>query len=462
MAQPGNSSIITKEAKRAMVSQFLGFGLDAYDMALVIVMAPILTKVFASPGQSGAWQYLTVVLFYSITMAARPIGSAIFGHYADKIGRRNLLIYTIAGVGVMSVLGALTPTKDQVGIGAAFLIFGLIRLFMGIFFGGEYACGHAFAIEHAPKARRGFIGGFIQSGFALGFAIASFVVLFFTLGLGEAAMQDYGWRIVFATGVIPVLIALWIRNTLVESPEFVKEQKEGTTEKAPFASLFKPPTSWVFLQVFFFMTGLFLTDYAIYQFIPGILKGKNKFGMVDYTQIYGTALLCAAIGYNVFGWLSDKLGRKKLTQYYCVVIAAMGIPLYQLIINAAVSRNFRLAIFGAIVAGMFKIHWGILPAYLCERFPTRNRSVGVGFGYSAGALVGGAGITPLVAFFHTLPSIASVEGPGELWLSASVALTIGAVMTFVSLVFSPETKNLELCEVGAKADKKLSEVAAEA
>src|SRR5208283_2115825 len=412
MVQPGNSSIISKDAKRAMASQFLGFGLDAYDMALVIVMAPILTKVFASPGQSGAWQYLTIVLFYSITMAARPIGSALFGHYADKIGRRNLLILTIAGVGLMSGLSALAPTKDQVGVGTAFLIFGLLRLVMGIFFGGEYACGHAFAIEHAPKSRRGAIGGFIQSGFAFGFASASFVVLAFSLALGEAAMQNYGWRIVFATGILPVIAALWVRTSLVESPEFKRVQACGKIEKTPFTSLFKPPTLLVFLQVFFFMTGLFLTDYAIYQFIPGILKGKNKFGMVDYTQIYGTALLCAAIGYNVFGWLSDKLGRKKLTQYYCIVIAAMGIPLYQLIINAAVSRNFRLAIFGAIVAGMFKIHWGILPAYLCERFPTRNRSVGVGFGYSAGALVGGAGITPLVAFFHTLPLIAAVEGPG--------------------------------------------------
>ncbi len=448
MAADGNSTVITRDAKQAMLSQFLGFGLDAYDMALVIVMAPILTKVFASPGQSGAWQYLTVVLFYSITMAARPLGSAIFGHYADKIGRRNLLVYTIAGVGVMSLLCALTPTKEQVGVGASFLVFGILRLMMGIFFGGEYACGHAFAIEHAPKSKRGFVGGFIQSGFALGFATASFVVLAFSLGLGEAAMQDYGWRIVFATGIVPVMMALWVRKSLVESPEFERSKKKGDIEKAPFASLFKPPTVWVFLQVFFFMTGLFLTDYAIYQFIPGILKGKNKFGMVDYTQIYGVALLCAAVGYNVFGWLSDKLGRKKLTQYYCIVIAAMGIPLYQLIINAAVSRNFKLALLGAVVAGMFKIHWGILPAYLSERFPTKNRSVGVGFGYSAGALVGGAGITPLVALFHSLPFISSVEGPGELWFSASISLTIGAAMTFVSLLFSPETKHLELSEVG--------------
>jgi len=450
MTEDSKLSELTKDAKQAMISQFLGFGLDAYDMALVIVMAPILTKVFASPGQSGAWQYLTIVLFYSITMAARPIGSALFGHYADKIGRRNLLILTIAGVGLMSGLSALAPTKDQVGVGTAFLIFGLLRLVMGIFFGGEYACGHAFAIEHAPKSRRGAIGGFIQSGFAFGFASASFVVLAFSLALGEAAMQNYGWRIVFATGILPVIAALWVRTSLVESPEFKRVQACGKIEKAPFASLFKSPTIWVFLQVFFFMTGLFLTDYAIYQFIPGILKGKNKFNLVEYTQIYGLALLCAAIGYNIYGRISDKLGRVKLTQYYCVLIALMGIPLYQLIINAAVSRNFKLALFGAVIAGMFKIHWGILPAYLSERFPTNKRSVGVGFGYSAGALVGGAGITPLVALFHSIPAISSVEGAGELWLSASIALTIGAVITFISLMFSPETKDVELSEVGAE------------
>ena len=441
---------LSGHAKRAMISQFLGFGLDAYDMALVLVMAPILTRVFASPTSSVAWQYLTVVLFYSITMAARPIGSAIFGHYADKIGRRFLLLFTIGGVGVMSLLSAFIPTRDQAGIGMAFLFYGILRLLMGIFFGGEYAVGHAFAIEHAPKKRRGQIGGFIQSGFPFGFAMASFVVLGFSFALGEAAMQDYGWRIVFATGAAPVLLTLFIRKSLAESPEFEKAKEQGKIEKAPFVSLFKPPTLWVFLQVFFFMTGLFLTDYAIYQFLPQILKGKDKFGLVDYTQLYGVALFFAFIGYNVYGWLSDKIGRKRLTQYYCFAVVILGIPLYHILINAAVSKNFKLALIGCMLAGCLKLAWGVIPAYLCERFPTKSRSVGCGFGYSAGALLGGAGITPLVALFHTLPFIAAIEGPNELWLSASTVLTIGATMTFVSLLFSPETKDLELCEIGVE------------
>ena len=109
---------LSKQTKMAMTSQFLGFMLDAYDMAMVIVMAPILGKIFISPKGSVLWQYIAVVLGYSITMAARPVGSAFFGAYADKIGRRFLLIFTIAGVGVMSVLSGFLPTYAQVGVTA--------------------------------------------------------------------------------------------------------------------------------------------------------------------------------------------------------------------------------------------------------------------------------------------------------------------------------------------------------
>ena len=149
------------------MSQFLGFMLDAYDMGLVLVMAPILVKIFVSPKGSSAWQYIVIVFTYSITMAARPIGSAIFGRFADRIGRRLLLVVTIAGVGVMSLLGGFLPTYAQVGVWA-YVVFCVLRLSMGIFFGGVYAVGHTFAIEYAPQKRRGAIGGFIQSGFPLG------------------------------------------------------------------------------------------------------------------------------------------------------------------------------------------------------------------------------------------------------------------------------------------------------
>jgi len=437
---------LSNDTKKAMFSQFLGFGLDAYDMAMVVVMAPILTKLFISPGGSLAWQYTKILLLYSITMAARPVGSAFFGHYADKIGRRWLLIFTIAGVGVMSLIAGFLPTYAQMG-GWAYLIFSILRFLMGCFFGGEYAVGHTFAIENAPRDRRGAIAGFVQSGFPLGYVAAALVVAILSAICGDAGMLRYGWRIALMTGVVPVFLALWIRSTLHESPEFEKAKASGKVVKAPFLTLFKPPQLWAFLQVFVFMTGLFLTDYSVYGFLPSILTlGGRGFNTTTFSLIYGFALFLSFLGYNFYGWLSDKTGRKILTLWYCVFLVVFAVPVYYVLYHAAVARNLKMAILGCCMAGMLKLSWGMLPAYLCERFPTKTRATGVGFGYSAGALLG-AWFNIYVLMAHKIPFINAIEKQ-DLWLSPAVILTIGAIMTWVSLLFSPETKNLELDEVG--------------
>ena len=330
---------LSRETKQAMMSQFLGFGLDAYDMAMVLIMAPILVKIFASPKGSAAWQYITIVFTYSITMAARPVGAAIFGHFADKIGRRRLLIITIAGVGVMSAVAAFLPTYAQVGFWS-YVLFCMLRFVMGCFFGGEYAVGHTFAIEHAPQDRRGAIGGFVQSGFPLGYVLASLVFAGISSVASKPAMLQYGWRLAFLTGVLPVFLALYLRRNLHESPEFQKARVNGDIEKTPFLSLFKPPALWTFLQVFFFMAGLFLTDYAVYGFLPNVLTLNGRgFDTTTYSLIYGFALFVAFLGYNFYGWISDKTGRKSLTQWYCAFLVLFRIPVYFVLYHAAVRRN---------------------------------------------------------------------------------------------------------------------------
>ncbi len=445
MAEPQK---MANDAKMAMISQFLGFMLDAYDMALVLIMAPILVKVFISPKGSAAWQYIVIVFTYSITMASRPIGSAIFGRYADKIGRRFLLMFTIGGVGVMSVLAGFLPTYAQVGVWS-YVLFAFLRLLMGVFFGGEYAVGHTFAIEYAPPKKRGTIGGFIQSGFPAGYVLGSLVFALVSFLSTKEALVAYGWRIVFVTGVIPVLFALYIRRHLHESPEFEKVKSLGRIEKSPFLSLFKKPQVFDFLQVFFFMTGLFLTDYSVYGFLPNILTLKGRgFDTTTYSLIYGFALFMAFLGYNFYGWLSDRTGRKSLTQWYCGFLVVFGIPVFYVLYHAAIARNLWMAVLGTVMAAMLKLAWGVVPAYLCERFPTRRRAAGVGFGYSAGALLG-AWFSVYVWWAHKIPFIAAIEGQ-DIWLSPAVILSIGAVMTFISLLFSPETKDLSLDEVGEK------------
>jgi MFS family permease len=430
-----------------MFSQFIGFMLDAYDMALVLVMAPILIRVFSSGTGSEAWQYITIVLTYSITMAARPLGSAVFGHYADKIGRQSMLVLTIAGVGVMSFLAAFLPTYAIAG-GWAYVLFCLLRFCMGCFFGGEYAVGHTFAIEHAPPAKRGAIGGFIQSGFPAGYVIATLVFALISSIVGKEAMYEYGWRVAFLTGVLPVFLALYIRRKLPESPEFEMARDKGEIERAPFWSLFKPPAHRNFIQVFVFMSGLFLTDYAVYGFLPNLLTlGGRGFDTTTYSLIYGFALFMAFLGYNFYGWLSDIVGRRILTMWYCVFLIAFGIPSYYVLYKAALAHNLLLAVAGTTMAAMLKLAWGIVPAYLSERFPTSRRAVGVGFGYSSGALLG-AWFSIYVWWAHSIPFIRAIEGQ-DMWLSPAVILTIGSIMTFASLFFSPETRGIELADAGA-------------
>jgi len=249
------------------------------------------------------------------------------------------------------------------------------------------------------------------------------------------------------TGVVPVFLALFIRKNLDESPEFEKTNATGKIEKSPFLNLFKPPQLWDSLQVFFFMTGLFLADYSVCGFLPDILTLKGRgFNTTTYSLIYGFALFMAFLGYNFYGWLSDRTGRKSLTQWYCVFLVVFGIPVFYVLYHAAIQRNLWMAVLGTVMAAMLKLAWGVVPAYLCERFPTARRAAGVGFGYSSGALLG-AWFSVYVWWAHQIPFVAAIEKQ-DMWLSPAIILTIGSAMTFVSLFYSPETKDLHLDEVG--------------
>jgi MFS family permease len=443
---------LSRDTKMAMISQYIGYALDAYDMALLMVMAPILVHIFTSPKGSAAWQYVTVVLTYSISLAVRPIGSGIFGHYADKIGRRRLLVISIAGVGLMSGVCGVLPTFAYAGVWS-YILFCAARFVMGTMFGGEYAVGHTFAIEHAPRRRRGMIGGFVQSGFPMGYVIAALAYALLNFLIGKQAMLDYGWRVMFISGMVPVAFAIYIRSMLAESPEFERTKAKGELEKAPFFSLFKPPALWTFLQVFVLMTGLFLSEYSVLGFLPSILTLNGKgFPPTTFALIYGFAMLMGSIGYFLYGTISDYVGRRRLSLYYSVIMVVLAIPTFYLLYNAAVARAIGAAIVGTLLAALIKLMWGMLPSYLSERFPTKRRAVGVGFGFSSGTLIG-AWFSAYAWWIHGIPFIRSIEG-GVMWLSPAIILAIGGAMTFFAMLASPETKHLELSEIEDSLSRK--------
>ena len=241
---------------------------------------------------------------------------------------------------------------------------------------------------------------------------------------------------------------------LPESPDFEMAKKKRTVERAPFFSLFKPPALWDFLQVFAFMTGLFLTDYSVYGSLPNLLTlGGRGFDPTTYSLIYGFALFMAFLGYNLYGWLSDITGRKPLTMWYCAFLVVFGIPVYYVLYHAAVARNVLLAVLGTTMAAMLKLAWGMVPAYLSERFPTRRRAVGVGFGYQPCALIG-AGFSLYVWWAHNIAFIKSIEGQ-DMWFSPAVILTIGSIITFASFIYSPRNKGDRPLRRGDRAQVRL-------
>jgi MFS family permease len=356
-----------------------------------------------------------------------------------------LLIVTMSGVGVCSLLAAFLPTYASIGPAAWFLL-ALLRLVMGVFFGGEYAAGHTFAIEFSPNKIRGRVGGFVQSGFPFGYVLGAAVVAILSSTLGNADMLTVGWRYCFATGIFPVFAGLGILYFTRESPLYEKAHEKGDMDKSPFFSLFKPPALWNFLQVFFLMCGLFLTDYAIYGYLPKILtRGGKGFDTTTFAWIYGFALFLAFLGYIAYGWLSDYVGRRKLTLIYCPIIVVFGIPAFYFLHDSVMALDLRMALFATVLITMLKLAWGMLPAYLSERFPTKRRAVGLGFGYSSGALL--MSWFPLyILWVHKIPFIGTIEG-GELWLSPAVIMVIGAAITFVAMYFGPETKGMSLDDV---------------
>ena len=424
----------------AITSQFIGFMLDAYDLTFVTAMTTILAAVLMPPtlSKSVVGYYLTL-LGYAFTMIARPVGSALFGNFADRIGRRDTLMITILGYGVMSALTAAIPTYAQVGW-AAFWIYALIRFILGIFVGGEYAAGHPFAMEYSAPRWRGLVSGIIQGGFSWGVALGGLVVAAFTAVFGLHAMKAYAWRYVFLTGLIPAVVAFIIRYTMPDTPIFTEAKEKGQLERIPFFSIFKPPALWTFLQVLVFMTGLFFSSYSMFDFAVGIYaRAGLPEGLASF--YYGIMGIFAAIAATLWGLASDFLGRRRALIISAIVSAALAVPAYYLVYYSAVVRSVPLLVLGAFLMGwLSQWPWGLVPVYLSERFATQRRGSGVGFGYSSGIFISAwmpLYSIPLYGVFYF------IEGT-NIWFTAAFWLILAGIVYGIAAAIGPETIGIDL------------------
>ncbi|WP_367615946.1 MFS transporter [Plastoroseomonas hellenica] len=329
VAAAGAARPMTREEKKVIVASSLGTVFEWYDFYLYGSLAAIIGAKFF-----GQFDPTTRNIFALLAFAAgflvRPFGALVFGRLGDLVGRKYTFLITIVIMGTSTFLVGILPTSDQIGITAAVILI-ILRLLQGLALGGEYGGAATYVAEHAPQGRRGFYTSWIQTTATMGLFLSLIVILFTRTILGEEAFADWGWRIPFLISVLLLGISVWIRLQLQESPAFQKMKAEGTGSKAPLSEAFgqwkNAKIALIALlgltagQGVVWYTGQF---YALF-FLQSILKvdGYTANLLIAWSLILGTG------GFILFGWLSDKIGRKPIILAGCALAAATYFPLFQ-------------------------------------------------------------------------------------------------------------------------------------
>ncbi|MBN1237444.1 MAG: MFS transporter [Gammaproteobacteria bacterium] len=311
-SSPTDRKTDTRKLGRVVFGTSAGTIFEAYDFILFGSLAPLISRQFFA-GVNETAAFIFALLTFAAGFAVRPLGALLFGRMGDRTGRKKAFVITITMMGLATFGIGLLPTYETAGILAPILLIAL-RIVQGLAYGGEYGGAVVYTAEHSPQRQRGLYVGWIQT--AAGFALfMSFLVIFMTRStLGEETFEAWGWRVPFLISIGLLVISLWIRLTLEESPMFRRMIEEGRNSKAPLKEAF---LEWrhlkLVLMVLFGLMSvqgvLFYTAHFYSQFfLTQILKVDGA--TVTFVMMIVTAVSCLL--YVLFSWLSDKIGRKKI------------------------------------------------------------------------------------------------------------------------------------------------------
>jgi MFS family permease len=332
----GSDYVIDAKRDRLVIfASTLGTVFEWYDFFIYGTLAAVIGKTFF-PGESETAQFLLALASFGVGFGVRPIGAVLFGYLGDRLGRKYTFLVTITLMGLATAAVGLVPSYAAIGV-AAPVILVLLRVFQGLALGGEYGGAAIYVAEHAPREKRGFYTSFIQAGVIGGFLLSVAVVLVSELFVDKAQWAAWGWRIPFVFSILLLAVSLWVRLKLKESPVFQAMKDSGEIARNPLGETF---ATWrniklVLVALFGVAAGLtviwYTAQFQAMYFLQNALRMEDSAARA----IIGAAALFSMFWFILFGWLSDKIGRKKpIVAGYALTILVM-FPLFHWMASAA-------------------------------------------------------------------------------------------------------------------------------
>jgi MFS family permease len=298
--------------RKVIAASSLGTMFEWYDFFLYGLLASNISAQFFS-GVNETTSFILALAAFAAGFAVRPFGALVFGRVGDIVGRKNTFLVTMTIMGASTFCVGLLPSYASIGVAAPLLLLAL-RLLQGLAIGGEYGGAAIYVAEHAPQHRRGFYTSFIQTNSTMGLFAALLLVIALRAVLDPADFAAWGWRLPFLLSAVLLAISLWIRLQLAESPVFQKMKDEGTTSEAPLSEAFGQWKNlrWGIIALFGAVAGQSVIWYSAQFYALFYLERILKVEAETTNLLIAAALAIGTPLYLLFGWLSDKIGRKKV------------------------------------------------------------------------------------------------------------------------------------------------------